>query len=84
MVLLLSGGASSLLALPVHGLSLPDLQTTVGRLLRAGAPIHDLNTVRREIQSAAGGGLAASKNQDFLEHLRSIATRSLAAPRGSA
>lgn len=57
LLVLLSGGASALLALPVQGLSLADLNATTNVLLRAGATISELNTIRREILVLAGGGL---------------------------
>lgn len=55
---LLSGGASALLALPAPGLSLADLQALTGALLRAGATINELNTVRKHCSAIAGGRLA--------------------------
>ncbi len=58
LVVLLSGGGSALLAAPAEGLALDDLQTVTQGLLRAGAPIGAVNTVRRELLAAAGGGLA--------------------------
>ncbi len=60
LVVLLSGGASALLALPVPGLTLNDVTTITRALLAAGAPIRAVNTVRREILAAGGGGLAAA------------------------
>ena len=60
LILLLSGGASALLARPAEGISLEDLRRTTQMLLDAGTPIQALNTVRRELQIAAGGGLAAA------------------------
>ena len=60
LVVLLSGGASSLLAAPVEGIALEDVRHTTDRLLRAGAPIGRLNSVRRALLEAAGGGLAAA------------------------
>lgn len=58
LLVLLSGGASALLALPVPGLTLGDLNATTNALLRAGATISELNTIRREILVLAGGGLS--------------------------
>lgn len=60
LVVLLSGGASALLAAPRTGVELEDVQGTTRLLLEAGAPIRALNTVRRELLAAAGGGLAAA------------------------
>jgi len=57
LVVLLSGGASALLAAPHPPLSLADLRTTSEVLLAAGASIHQVNAVRRQLLAAAGGGL---------------------------
>ncbi len=57
LVVLLSGGGSALLADPADGLTLADIRATTEVLLRSGAPIAELNTVRRNLLSAAGGGL---------------------------
>ncbi len=58
LVLLLSGGGSALLAAPEPGLGLDQVITVTRELLASGAPIGAVNTVRREILAAAGGGLA--------------------------
>jgi glycerate-2-kinase len=58
LVVLLSGGGSALMAAPEQGLSLKDVRATTQALLEAGAPIEDVNTVRRQLLAAAGGGLA--------------------------
>lgn len=60
LVVLLSGGASALFALPVPGVPLVDKQATTDRLLRAGATIHALNSVRKHLSAVKGGRLAAS------------------------
>jgi len=60
VLVLVSGGASALLVLPVEGVSLQDKQTTTDRLLRAGADIHSLNTVRKHLSKIKGGQLAAA------------------------
>jgi glycerate 2-kinase len=54
-----SGGASALLPAPVAGLTLKDKQRTTNRLLRAGANIQELNTVRKHLSRLKGGRLAA-------------------------
>jgi glycerate-2-kinase len=59
LVVLLSGGASSLLSCPVSGVSEADLAATTGSLLRAGASIDELNAVRKHLSCVAGGRLAA-------------------------
>lgn len=55
---LLSGGASALWAAPVPGVALGDLRAVTDGLLRAGAPIHALNTVRKHLSRIGGGWLA--------------------------
>ena len=55
---LLSGGGSALLTLPVPGLTLADLQALTGALLRSGATINELNTVRKHCSRIKGGHLA--------------------------
>jgi hydroxypyruvate reductase len=59
LVVLLSGGASALMAVPGDGVTLEDKRATTGRLLRAGADIHALNTVRKHLSAIKGGWLAA-------------------------
>ncbi len=54
----ISGGGSALLTLPAKGLSLADLQKTTDLLLRSGASIVELNTVRKHLSQIKGGGLA--------------------------
>jgi glycerate-2-kinase len=58
LCVLLSGGASSLLSAPLPGLSLADLAATTQALLVGGAPIDELNAVRKHVSTAAGGRLA--------------------------
>ncbi len=58
VLLLLSGGASALLPSPVDGVSLANLQAVTESLLRAGAPIGELNTVRKHLSRLSGGQLA--------------------------
>ena len=60
LIVLLSGGASALMALPAEGLALGDKQETVRRLLKGGATIHELNTVRKHLSAIKGGRLAAA------------------------
>lgn len=57
LLLLLSGGASALLTLPAAGLALDDLATVTQALLRAGAPIDELNAVRKHCERLKGGGM---------------------------
>lgn len=59
LVALISGGGSAHLTLPAGRLSLEDLRTVNGALQRAGAPIQDLNAVRKHTEVLKGGRLAA-------------------------
>jgi glycerate-2-kinase len=58
VVLLLSGGSSSLLAEPLPGVTLERLAALTSALLSTGTPIRELNTVRKHLLAAAGGRLA--------------------------
>ena len=58
VVVLLSGGASSLLCLPGEGLTLDDKLAVNRALLRSGATITDMNCVRRHLSAIKGGRLA--------------------------
>ena len=60
LIVLLSGGASSLLPLPAEGLTLADKQRTTQLLLRSGATIAEVNTVRKHLSAIKGGRLAAA------------------------
>ena len=57
---LISGGGSSLLALPMPGLTLADKQVLNKALLASGASITEMNCVRRHLSSIKGGRLAAA------------------------
>lgn len=57
VLVLISGGGSAHLTLPRSGVTLDDIRTITQGLLRAGAPIEDLNTIRRSIEQLKGGGL---------------------------
>ncbi|HTU09771.1 MAG TPA: DUF4147 domain-containing protein [Allosphingosinicella sp.] len=59
-LVLLSGGASALACLPAAGLSLADKQAITDALLRSGAPIDEINCVRRHISRIKGGRLPAA------------------------
>lgn len=54
---LISGGGSAILEAPLPGVTLEDIAATTNALLRAGAPIHDLNAVRVPLSATKGGGL---------------------------
>ncbi|MDQ4062597.1 MAG: glycerate kinase [Actinomycetota bacterium] len=57
LLVLVSGGASALLADTAPGISLEDLKQLNGALLRSGAEIGEINTVRKHISTLKGGGL---------------------------
>ena len=57
---LISGGGSALLALPAEGIPFEDKQAVNAALLRSGADIAQMNTVRRHLSAIKGGRLAAA------------------------
>jgi hydroxypyruvate reductase len=57
---LISGGGSALLPQPLEGLSLADEQELSRVLLKSGAPIAEMNCVRRHLSAIKGGRLAAA------------------------
>jgi glycerate 2-kinase len=66
LIALISGGGSSLLALPAPGLSMDDLRAVTKALLACGAPIEQMNVVRKHLSAIAGGHLAAATNARVL------------------
>jgi hydroxypyruvate reductase len=60
VVCVISGGGSALLTLPAPGLSLEDKQATVRALLRSGATIGEMNTVRKHLSAIKGGRLGVA------------------------
>jgi len=60
LLVLVSGGGSALLSLPADGISMADLKATARELLKCGAPIQDMNTVRKHLSAIQGGKLAAA------------------------
>ena len=58
VICLISGGGSSLLPLPAGGITLRDKQKVTSLLLKSGADIHEINTVRKHISGVKGGRLA--------------------------
>jgi len=58
VIFLLSGGGSSLLALPAEGISLKDKQAINKALLKSGASIGEMNCVRKHLSAIKGGRLA--------------------------
>ena len=66
LLVLLSGGASSLMALPAAGITLEDKQSATRQLLGTGADIHELNAVRKHLSAVKGGQLAAAASGPVL------------------
>jgi len=60
LLVLLSGGASAMLAVPAGGLSLQHKMVTARALMNAGAAIAELNCVRKHLSAIKGGRLAAA------------------------
>ena len=58
LIALVSGGGSSLLTLPQEGISIDDMRMTTEALLRSGAPIEEMNVVRKHLSAILGGNLA--------------------------
>jgi glycerate 2-kinase len=58
MICVISGGGSALLVAPAEGVTLEDKQAVTRLLLACGADIHEINTVRKHLSRAKGGGLA--------------------------
>jgi hydroxypyruvate reductase len=59
LVVLVSGGGSSLLSLPVAAVPMAELKAVTRALLASGAPIEQMNVVRKHLSQIAGGWLAA-------------------------
>lgn len=57
---LLSGGASAIWSAPVNGVSFEAKQALTKQLLKSGAPISEMNCVRKHLSNIKGGKLAAA------------------------
>jgi hydroxypyruvate reductase len=72
VIALISGGGSALLEAPRPPVTLDELARTTDLLLKAGAPIQDLNAVRIPLSLVKGGGLrAAAPDASFITLLLS-------------
>lgn len=60
VLFLVSGGGSALSTLPAPGLTLEDLVAVNRELLRSGAPIQEMNCIRKHLSAFSGGRLAAA------------------------
>lgn len=59
-LVLISGGGSAVMALPVDGVTLADKQAVTRALLASGLDIRTMNAVRRRLSAIKGGKLAAA------------------------
>lgn len=71
LLVLISGGASSLLPLAATGITLRDKQHVNAQLLRSGATIREINTVRKHLSAIKGGRLAAACQAEIVTLLLS-------------
>src|SRR3990172_26505 len=66
LLALISGGGSALLSLPAEGVSMAALKSVTKQLLRCGASIQEINTVRKHLSAIQGGRLAAASRAPVL------------------
>jgi hydroxypyruvate reductase len=66
LLVLISGGGSSLMALPAAGITLDAKQRTARTLMEQGADIYELNTVRKHLSAIKGGQLALAARGSVL------------------
>jgi glycerate 2-kinase len=60
LLVLVSGGGSSLLTLPAEGIPIEDIKTITKQLLTSGTPIQEMNVLRKHLSAIQGGRLAAA------------------------
>jgi hydroxypyruvate reductase len=66
LLALVSGGGSALLSLPAEGVPMVDLKAVTTQLLRSGAAIQEINTVRKHLSAIQGGQLAVASRAPVL------------------
>jgi glycerate 2-kinase len=66
IIVLISGGGSSLLSLPAQDIPMADLKALTQQLLASGAPIQDMNVVRKHLSRIQGGRLAQAAKATLL------------------
>jgi glycerate 2-kinase len=66
LLALVSGGGSALLSLPADGVPMVDLKAVTSQLLRSGAAIQEINTVRKHLSAIQGGQLAVASRAPVL------------------
>jgi glycerate 2-kinase len=69
LIVLVSGGGSSLLSLPVASVAMADLKAVTQALLASGAPIQEMNIVRKHLSQIQGGRLAQATRAKVLSLL---------------
>jgi glycerate 2-kinase len=74
LLALLSGGGSSLLSLPAPDVPMADLKKVTSQLLKCGAAIQEINTVRKHLSAIQGGRLAAASRAPVLSLIISDVT----------
>lgn len=65
LVVLLSGGASAMMAAPAAGVTLEDKVALNRWLLRSGLPIASMNAIRKHVSAIKGGQLAAAAGRSI-------------------
>jgi glycerate 2-kinase len=66
VIVLISGGGSSLLSLPATDIPMSDLKALTQMLLASGAPIQDMNVVRKHLSRIQGGRLAQASHAKII------------------
>jgi glycerate 2-kinase len=66
VIVLISGGGSSLLSLPAADIPMSDLKALTQMLLVSGAPIQDMNVVRKHLSRIQGGRLAQASRAKII------------------
>ena len=72
VLVLLSGGASANWIAPAKDLTLADKQAVTRALLRSGANIGEINTVRKHLSRIKGGRLARARAAGARRHARDL------------
>ncbi|MHA1687710.1 MAG: glycerate kinase type-2 family protein [Candidatus Heimdallarchaeaceae archaeon] len=70
-IMLISGGGSAILEKPAYKISLDDYNILVQKLLLCGAPIKEINTIRKHFSAVKGGRLAVSTKATIISLIMS-------------
>lgn len=71
-LILISGGGSSLAEVPIDGVTLQRLREINTALVRSGAPIEEMNVVRKHLSRLKGGGLARALHAAGIRTARAL------------